>query len=131
MNHRQSILEWIINIGKYVLIVVVILFFVRKSKDFYQMGYEIFAQESVDPIGNGRIIVVEITRDMSVSDIGEMLEEKGLITDSTIFPIQERLSDAHDKIVPGIYELSTEMTVNDILETISPDETEETSEEAS
>ena len=124
MNHRQSILEWIINIGKYVVIIVLILFFVRKSQDFYQMGYAIFAQEGVDEPGAGRIIAVEITPGMSASDVGDMLEEKGLIADATIFPIQERLSNYHDKIQPGIYELSTEMTTEEILEAISP-ETEE------
>ena len=44
MNHRQSILEWITTIIKYVLIVILILFFVKESKRFYEIGYSVFAQ---------------------------------------------------------------------------------------
>ena len=37
-----------------------------------------------------------------------MLEEKGLISDYRLFVVQELLSAQHDKIKPGIYDLSTD-----------------------
>ena len=125
MNHRQSILEWITTIIKYVLIVILILFFVKESKRFYEIGYSVFAQEAVSEEGQGRIITVEVTDSMSVSDIGQMLEEKGLIENAEIFPIQERFSSSNGKMKPGIYDLSTEMTPDEMMAVMSPEEEEE------
>ena len=125
MHHRQSILEWVVTIVKYVLIIILILFFIRESKRFYEIGYSIFAQEAVAPEGLGRTITVEIRDNMSVQEIGNMLEEKGLIKDAEVFPLQERLSSWHGKIVPGIYDLSTDMTPDEMLEIMSPEQEEE------
>ena len=61
-----------------------------------------------------------------------MLEEKGLIKDADLFIVQERLSSYHDKIQPGIYDLSTGMTASEMLQIMSMgnEEEESTEEEA-
>ena len=43
----------------------------------------------------------------------------GLIADSNLFIVQELLSAHHGKILPGIYDLSTEMTAGQMLEIMS------------
>ena len=47
------------------------------------------------------------------------LQEAGLIEDSNLFIVQELLSAHHGKILPGIYDLSTEMTAGQMLEIMS------------
>ena len=62
---------------------------------------------------------------VSAKDVGQMLEERGLIRYANLFVIQELLSENHDKIQPGIYDLSTAMTAEEMLEVMSADATEE------
>ena len=57
---------------------------------------------------------------MSGSDIGSMLEEKGLIRDARLFAVQLKLSAYSKKIKPGIYTLNTSMTAKEMMEAMSP-----------
>lgn len=54
-----------------------------------------------------------------------MLEERGLIRDANLFVIQELLSENHGKIQSGIYDLSTAMTAEEMLNVMSADAPEE------
>ena len=51
-------------------------------------------------------------------EIGQILEEKGLIRDAKIFYIQETLSEYHGYLAPGIYELNTSMTIEEMINTM-------------
>ena len=81
-------------------------------------------------VGEGRTISVSIGNADSAKEVGEMLQERGLIRDATLFRIQELLSENHGKIRPGIYDLTTAMTAQEMLEVIAakPDEEEENKE---
>ena len=57
-----------------------------------------------------------------------MLEEKGLIRDGRLFMIQELLSEHHGKIQPGIYDLNTAMTSQEMLAVMSETASEEDAE---
>ena len=57
--------------------------------------------------------------DADIKDIAKMLEEKGLISDYRLFVVQELLSAQHDKIKPGIYDLSTDMKAEEMLEILA------------
>ena len=80
-----------------------------------------FTEDPVS-VGEGRIISIEIKEDQSAMEIGEMLENKGLVRDGRIFFLQEMLSEYRGKEVPGIYDLSTAMTGEEMLAVICPDE---------
>ena len=67
----------------------------------------------------GRTITVGIAEDADIKDIAEMLEEKGLIEDANLFVVQELLSAYHGEIIPGIYDLSSNMTAMEMLEIMS------------
>ena len=59
-------------------------------------------------------------------DIARMLQERGLIEDEKLFVVQEFLSAYHNEILPGIYDLNTNMTAEQMLEVMStPEETPE------
>ncbi len=118
-----------------VIKIVVLVFFasylIKAATAAYDYGYRIFTEAPVS-LGEGRIISVSVEDPVSVRAVGEMLEERGLIRDANLFVIQELLSESHGKIQPGIYDLSTAMTAEEMMAVMAqdaPDE-EETQEVA-
>ena len=112
-------------IFKVVLFTVIIMYIVKAATAAYDYGYRVFTESPVS-YGEGRIISVYIEDGSSALDVGEMLEDKGLIRDGRLFMVQELLSESHGKIQPGIYDLSTTMTAQEILEVIAQEpETDE------
>lgn len=91
----------------------------------YDFGYRIFAEEPIE-IGEGRIISVSIVEGRTVAEIGDILEEKGLIRDANLFYFQEMFSEYRGDLKPGVYELSTSMTPYEMMAIMAA--TEETEE---
>ena len=116
-------------IFKAILFAVIIMYIIRAATAAYDYGYRVFTEPPVS-YGEGRIISVYIEDGNSALDVGEMLQDKGLIRDGRLFMVQELLSENHGKIQPGIYDLSTTMTVQEILEVIAqePETDEETTD---
>ena len=79
-----SIVETIIKMAIFVFLIVVIY---RGAHTAYDYGFRVFTEEPVS-VGEGRIISVEIKEDMSAKEIGDMLQDKGLIRDARIFIFQ-------------------------------------------
>ena len=50
-----------------------------------------------------------------MKEIGQLLQEKGLIRDAKHFYLQEFFSSYHKKLQPGIYELNTAMTPEEMM----------------
>lgn len=119
MNGRQTIIDMIGNVAKWVLIVVLILFFVKQANRFYQIGYSVFSPTSMDASGSGKEVTVDITKDMSVRDIGKLLQKDELIANGTVFYYQEMFSVYHGKIQPGEYTLRSDMLPEEMLEVMS------------
>jgi UPF0755 protein len=112
---------------KVVVFAAIVMFIFNASVKAYDYGYRVFAEEPVSA-GEGRIISVIVDNDDSVTDVGEMLEEKGLIRDARLFTIQEFLSEYHGEIQPGIYDLSTAMTSQEMLAVMAAQSTAEDEE---
>ena len=114
--------EIIIKMAVFVLIVTYVI---KGATAAYDYGFRVFAEEPLEE-GEGRIISVSIGSSDTAKEVGEMLQDKGLIRDANLFRIQELLSENHGKIQPGIYDLSTSMTAQDILAVIAAEpETDE------
>ena len=77
----------------------------------------------------GRDVTVEVTESDSPQDVGQMLEQKGLIRDATLFVIQEKLAGLENGIAPGTYNLNTAMTVEEMMEIMATASRETESEE--
>lgn len=118
-----GIAELIIKIAAFVFIVT---FIFKTATTAYDYGYRVFAEEPVT-VGEGRTISIYVEENASAKEIGEMLQEKGLIRDAKLFVVQELLSESHDKIQPGIYDLNTSMTSQEMLTLMAtvPEELEE------
>ena len=128
MNVKYLIITMLETIVKIVILAAVVVFVFRASTQAYAFGYRVFADEPVSSSG-GRTITVGIAEDASLKDIAQMLEEKGLIEDSKLFIVQEMLSAHHGKILPGIYDLSTDMKAEQMLEIMSTSAEEEGEED--
>ncbi len=116
-------------IVKVAIFAIIIMYVFRAAVAAYDYGYRVFTEEAVST-GEGRIISVSIEGSQSVLDVGNMLQEKGLIRDGKLFVIQELLSENHGNIQPGVYDLNTSMTAQEMLEVIAvKPETDEEAEE--
>lgn len=118
MNAKYLVITVVETIIKVVVIAAVIVFVFRGATKAYDFGYRVFADEPVS-VSGGRTITVGIVEGASVKEIAQMLEEKGLIEDAKLFVVQELLSAYHGEILPGIYDLSTNMTAEQMLAIMS------------
>ncbi len=101
-----------------VILAVIMMLVYRFALDAYDYGYRIFDEKpmSEEP---GLTMSVAIVEGKSVSEIGKILEDKGLIRSATLFYLQEMFSSYHKKLQPGVYELSTAMTPEEIMAVMS------------
>lgn len=116
-----GVVKGIFKIAVTLAIVILIYNLGLKAYDF---GYRIFAEEPIE-LGTGRTISVSIVEGKSVSEIGDILEEKGLIRDAKLFYFQEMFSEYKGELKPGVYELSTGMTPYEMMEIMSASDEEE------
>lgn len=109
--------------------IVVIYFIYNVGIESYNFGYRVFADVAME-ISPGRDKDVTIVEGKSVMEIGEILEEAGLIKDAKIFFVQELLSEYHGELKPGIYTLNTSMSGTELMAAMSgTGETEEDEKE--
>lgn len=106
----------------------IIMYIIKAANAAYGYGYRVFAETPV-AVGEGRVISIYIEAADSVRDVGNLLQEKGLIRDANLFRIQELLSEYRGKIQPGIYDLSTSMTAQEMLAVIAQEPEEEENDE--
>lgn len=125
LHDEPKAIDRIGDAAKILLVVVVIVFSISISGQAYEIGYNIFYEEAVDEEGEGVEIEVTITEDMSVAQIGTMLEEAGLLQDGSVFRYQELFSSSHGQITAGTYTLSTEMTPSEIIAALAENYEEE------
>lgn len=112
---------------KAVLAVVIVIGIYRVSTTAFDYGFRIFGEPPVSE-GEGRTVSVTIPEGKSVKEIGELLVSNGLLRDAKLFVIQEKVSSYKDKLKPGVYELSTSMTVEEMMEIMAAETENEDSE---
>lgn len=124
MKVRDIALGFIGFVIRGVILVLMILAVYRAGQKAYDFGFRIFTEEPMTP-EPGRDVAVTISQGDSTKDVGEMLEEKGLIRDSLLFVIQKKCSVYDADIKPGFYTLNTSMTADDMFAIIAGKEGEE------
>lgn len=127
MNTKQIVVAVFGTVLKVAVAAVVILLVYKGAVIGYDYGYRVFQEEPVSE-SPGRDVQVDITVGKSTLQIGELLESKGLIRDARLFYIQNLLSHYKDALKPGSYTLNTSMTMGEMMEVMSPQESEETTE---
>lgn len=114
MNSKRIISSLIKAIITFVILLIVGLMVYRFCLKAYDFGYRIFSDEPMTP-APGYTMSVAIVEGKSVMEIGEILEEKGLVGSAYLFYLQEMVSDYHGMLKPGVYELSTAMTPQEMM----------------
>lgn len=107
--------------------VAVIFILYKGAAVCYDYGYRIFAEPAVSS-GEGRTVTVAVTEDMSPSQIGDLFAEKGLVRDARLFVLQYYFSEFKRDVKPGVFELSTAMTVEEMMEVMASSEEPESGE---
>ena len=121
----SSLISGILNFIVRAAIVIVVIYAIKQiCITAYDYGYRIYSEPPMAE-GEGVDIVVNIPMGSSVSDTAEILKGYGLIRDERLFALQERFSDYHGKLEPGMYTLNTSMTAEDMLAAMSPSVSEE------
>ena len=128
MNGKKVVIGIIGTSLRMILMAVIILCVYRMSMTAYNFGFRIFAESSVS-LGEGREVDVTIPMGKSTMEIGEILEEKGLIRDAKLFYFQEKLSAYRGKLRPGFYTLNTSMTAVEMMEVMAKEPEENTEAE--
>lgn len=127
MEAKQIIGAIISTIIRASLAIVVIYFIYHVGIESYNFGYRVFADVAME-ISPGRDKDISIVEGKSTMEIGEILEDAGLIKDAKIFFVQEFLSEYHGDLEPGIYTLNTSMTATEMMEIMAGKNEEETEE---
>lgn len=119
MNTRQMIVAVIGTVLKVALAVAVIVFVYKGALFAYDFGYRVFSEPAMTKEGEGWDVTVEVTMGKSALQIGELLQEKGLIRDAKLFYVQNLLSEYKDRLRAGVYTLNTSMTAKEMMKIMS------------
>ena len=120
MNSRRLGYGIFDSTTKIIFVVVVAFIIIVGAKTAYYYGYHLFNQTAVyDGEGDGESVSITIEDGDKAGEIAEKLADAGLIKDKKLFKLQERFSDCKGKEKPGTYTLTTKMTPEDMLKTMS------------
>ncbi len=115
----SSLITAVIGAVLKVIVVIAVVFVIyRGAVICYDYGYRIFAEPAIST-GEGRTVTVTVTEDMTPQEIGTLFLSKGLIRDDKLFVLQYYLSEFQKEVKPGVFELSTAMTVEQMMEVMA------------
>lgn len=106
------------TILKVAFAVIVVYLVYTGASTCYDYGYRIFTEPAISS-GEGRNVTVTLTSDMSATEIGNTMYEKGLVRDGRLFALQYLFSEYKKDWKPGTYELSTAMTAEEMMEVMA------------
>lgn len=118
MKNGQIVGAVLETIFKVLFAAVLIVGIYKLSVSAYDYGFRIFGEPPMAE-GEGRMVTVTIPEGKSVEEIGEILVANGLLRDAKLFYIQEKVSAYKGELKPGIYELSTSMTAEKMMEVMA------------
>lgn len=120
---RTGLIERVIGIILDVLPILCAFIIVAWAGKAYSVGYGLFVQKGMDDIGSAHSEMVTLTEEdtSSAMKVGGILEDLDLISSRYAFAIKAKLSGYDDAILPGTYVLSSDMTMEEMLEKLSVD----------
>ncbi len=129
MSVRSLGLGLLDTIFKVMLVIVAVMMISKYAKVAYDYGYNIYNQSPASEYDT-RTVTISVTESMSVMDIAELLENRGIVDDKYLFWLQERFSEYHGMIAAGTYELSPSQKADEIIGVMSAKTIEEKEAEA-
>ncbi len=126
-NTSKVVIRIIGGALSFLFLVLVVLGLIRAGQWAYGFGYRVYTEGAVDS-APGTDKSVTVTSDMSAKEIGDLLEEKGLIRDAGLFVVQLKLSSYSGQIRSGTYTLNTSMTAEEMMQVMAAEEDTESTE---
>ncbi len=108
------ILRLLLNITFYILVVILI---VNLSKAAFNFAYQLYGPDTVAAKGQGTKILLQIKEGESTMDVASKLELMHAIKNKYSFYLKAKLQG--EVLMPGTYELSTDMTYDEIMSVIT------------
>ncbi|WKY47237.1 endolytic transglycosylase MltG [Eubacteriaceae bacterium ES3] len=96
--------------------VVIILFVFLLLCTTVVFSFSFFIKKNLEPVGAGDIVQVEIPPGYTVTEIATLLKSDGLIKDTFAFEYYVRRENAASYLQSGHYEISPELSVEDIVD---------------
>lgn len=127
MNYGNVVSAVFGTILKVIATIVIVFLIYKGAMLCYDYGYRVFMEPAVSA-GEGRTITVNVTKDMEALQIGELFAAKGLVRDAKLFALQYTLSEFKNDVKPGVFELSTSMTAEEMMEAMANAGAEEAEE---
>ena len=118
MNSKEVVVSIFSTVFKVVLAIIIVMLVYKWSMTAYEYGQRVFNEPPMT-VGDGRTMTVIVEEGDGAKEIGDTLENLGLIRDAELFRIQEMLSAYKDKMKPGVYELHTSMTTEEMMAIMS------------
>lgn len=118
MNKKKKRKSSFSRTGTMIVALAVIILGYMIATKAYSFGYRLFAEEPMS-LAPGIEKVVVIEEGMSLRKIANMLEDGGVIRDSLIFQVQNKLSHYSSSFEAGTYTLNTSMTNEEIMAVLS------------
>lgn len=120
-NTSRIVMKIVSGVFSLLVLVLVVVGLIRAGQWAYDFGYRVYTESPVES-APGTDKTVTVTSDMSAKEIGDILEEKGLIHDATLFVAQLKISSYSGEIKSGTYTLNTSMTARDMMQIMSAEE---------
>ena len=115
------------NVFVFLFYCVLFIILAFGAKRAYRFGYEIFADESVGSIYT-KDYPVTVTESMTDAQVANLLAESGLIRDKKRFLIKKKIFFPDDKFLAGNYILNNNMTMSQLIQTLTSKSTLEEEE---
>lgn len=104
----------LLNVAFYILVVILIINF---SKFAYNFTYQLYGPVTVSEKGKGTTVELVIDQGESTMEVASKLEMNRVIENKYSFYLKTKLGSY--VLMPGTYEVSTDMTYNEILDVIT------------
>ncbi len=116
MSKTTKVITFSLSLIFKVIVYVFVIFLIIKVSVFsYKFGYSVMENNAV-AVEPGIDMQVNISEDMNVDTLLDLLENKGLILDKNVAYVQYKFFGY--KIVPGEYNLNNSKSSKDILSII-------------
>ena len=124
---KKSFIEVMLGVALDVLPIFCACVIIGWAGRAYSEGYGLFVQTPLDQPGDAHSEMVMISEEAAGSalTVGGILEDMDLISNKYAFALKARLSGYSDTLLPGNYILSSDMTMEQMLEKLSVDPAEE------
>ena len=103
---------------KVALYVAIALGLIYLGQTTYYYSHAVFANQPYEE-APGKNVKVTISEEVGGKELSKVLEENGLIEDSTVFQIQMKMAGFGKMIEANTYELNTSMPPSELIEILS------------